>query len=139
MSIELSITLKPTGEKFDVPCAIDTVIGYLIKYVCSNSEILSNSNYEHYYLAVNNDDTLDNNRTVGEARLNQLDQNVRLYVCLRTLILMNRISESRIKFWNAVDRQCSQHEQKMKSNETAINNSKRPKKSLANLLRYIIK
>ena len=98
MSEPVRIHLKATGESFDVPCRTQTTIRELIEYVCRHSGVLSNANPDDYYMAMNND-LLDNHRTIEEIGLNQPDQIYFLTVCIKTRILMERILESRNKFW----------------------------------------
>jgi hypothetical protein len=105
MSNFLPIYFKATGERFNVPYELQTTVDDLIKYVCIHTIEVSNTNSEDYYIAMNNSDVLDRNRTVEEIRLDQLDRFVSLDMCIKTRVLMKRISEARMKLWETPDKQ----------------------------------
>jgi hypothetical protein len=73
MSHTLSIRLKSTGEVFDVPYRPHTTIDDLITYVCTRTIALSNANPRDFYLSIDNNEMLNNDRTVDETHLDQPD------------------------------------------------------------------
>ncbi len=97
MSNFLPIYFKATGERFNVPYELQTTVDDIIKYVCIHTIELSNTNSEDYYIAMNNSDVLDRNRTVEEIGLDQRDQFVFLNMCIKTRVLMQRKSQARVK------------------------------------------
>ena len=111
MTHTLRILLKPTGEHFNVPYEAQTTIYDLIKYVCTHTTVISNTHPDDYYLSINNSDTLDGNRTVKEAGLDQPNKCVSLDMYVKTAVLCQRISQSRAKFWQTSAKQIPQKSQ----------------------------
>jgi hypothetical protein len=99
MSQTLPIYFKATGEHFDVSYRMQTTIYELIEYVCSHSVELSTPNPNDYYMAINNNDMLDDHQTVEETGLNQSNRFNSLTVCIKTRILIERILQSHHSFW----------------------------------------
>jgi hypothetical protein len=111
MSQTIPIYFKATGEHFDVSYQLQTTIHQLIEYVCRHSVVLSNTNPDDYYMAINNNDILDDHRTVEETGLNQSNRFNSLAVCIKTRILMQRILQSHHKFWQISTQNVSQNTQ----------------------------
>ena len=88
MSNTLRIHLKSTGEYFDVPYQVQTTVDELIVHVCTETVALSNANPTDYYLSIDNDEMLDNDRTVDEAHLDQPNRFTSLQICMKTHVLV---------------------------------------------------
>jgi hypothetical protein len=124
MSNTIHIRFKATGEHFDIPYRLQTTIDELIEYVCKHSTVLSNTNPDDYYMAINNSDVLNGNRTVEEIGLNRSDRFNSLEVCIKTQILAKRILQSHWQLWQPPNQPVQQKEQQTtaieKSNKTGM-------------------
>lgn len=108
MSQTIPIHFKATGESFDVPYQIQMTIRELIEYVCKQSGVLSNTDPDNYYMGINNNDVLDDHRTIEEIGLNQPNRFYSLTVCIKTRILIERILKSHNEFWQIPSASISQ-------------------------------
>jgi len=120
----LPICLKATGERFDISYQLQTTIDDLIKDVCVQSTVLSNTNPDDYYMAINKSDMLDGNRTVAETGLDKSDRFYSLDVCIKTRVLTQRILQSRMQLWHISAKPVSQKTRQMttiqESNNTGM-------------------
>ena len=107
MSNTLPIHLKSTGEVFDVPYRLKTTVADLITYVCTRTTALSSANPSDYYLSIDNNEMLDNDRTVDETHLHQPDRFTCLQICMKTHVLVQKISDARAQFWHTANTQVS--------------------------------
>lgn len=63
----IEVLIKKTGENFTVPVSPETTIEYIIKYVCEQSVMKSQIDYQHYYIILmNTQEMLDNDKTLKE-------------------------------------------------------------------------
>lgn len=107
MSNTLPIHLKSTGELFDVPYRLKTTIDDLITYVCTRTTVLSSANPSDYYLSIDNNEMLDSDRTVDETHLHQPKRFACLQICMKTHVLVKKISHARAQFWRTANAQVS--------------------------------